>query len=79
MININITGPVRLSGLSWMLRSRDVSQATATPATQPFVKARSVSLAAPEISRSAPVSAGSWGILGHQAALPAGPPLLSVR
>lgn len=34
VININIIGTVRLSGLSWILRSRNVTQTTATLATK---------------------------------------------
>lgn len=34
VININIIGTVRLSSLSWILRSRNVTQTTATLATK---------------------------------------------
>lgn len=76
VININIISTVRLSDLSWILRSRNVTQTTATStlATEPSVKARSASLAAPEISREISPSLsqklGHHGTPGSKAGLP---------
>lgn len=66
VININIIGTVRLPDLSWVLRSRNATQAVATCllVTKPSVKARATSWAAPEISREISFKLG-WELGRH--------------
>lgn len=65
VININIIGTVRHPGLSWILRSRRVTQATATstPGYKTLFEGQITLLTAPEISREISFSLG-WD-LGH--------------